>query len=243
MVRRRNPSVVEFSSDSDEIQEESPVPYPPPRRSLSKRGRGSGRKDGEGSSMPSQPTRGRRQKVGASRPRRSTSSSGYAPCQEEDGAFDDFVDLPAPDALYVTGLHMHPANVSRGPHESPVDFTQKGIDTLQRLRLLVAKSLQYGGKRVPTFQQIIGFDDVPKTQAIHSLRITQKKKKKLAMTETRTISLTSMTRNPTNQGVPLSFSCDYGDRKLQEKMLCGGHIIKAYTGMWIRTNADKQKIP
>jgi hypothetical protein len=110
-------------------------------------------------------------------------------------------------------------------------------------RLLVAKSLQYGGKRVPTFQQIIGFDDVPKTQAIHSLRITQKKKKKLAMTETRTISLTSMTRNPTNQGVPLSFSCDYGDRKLQEKMLCGGHIIKAYTGMWIRTNADKQKIP
>jgi len=38
-----------------------------------------------------------------------------------------------------------------------------------------------------------------------------------------------MTRNPTNQGVPLSFSCDYGDRKLQEKMLCGGHIIKAYT--------------
>uniref|UniRef100_A0A804MQG8 Endoplasmic reticulum vesicle transporter C-terminal domain-containing protein n=1 Tax=Zea mays TaxID=4577 RepID=A0A804MQG8_MAIZE len=84
--------------------------------------------------MPSQPTRGRRQKVGASRPRRSTSSSGYAPCQEEDGAFDDFVDLPAPDALYVTGLHMHPANVSRGPHESLVDFTLKGIDTLQRLR-------------------------------------------------------------------------------------------------------------
>jgi hypothetical protein len=119
MVRRRNPSVIEFSSDSDEIQEESPVPSPPPRRSLSKRGRGSGRKDGEGSSMPSQPTRGRRQKVGASRPRRSTSSSGYAPCQEEDGAFDDFVDLPAPDALYVTELHMHPANVSRGPHDLP----------------------------------------------------------------------------------------------------------------------------
>jgi hypothetical protein len=42
MVRRRNPSVIEFSSDSDEIQEESPVPSPPPRRSLSKRGRGSG---------------------------------------------------------------------------------------------------------------------------------------------------------------------------------------------------------
>nr|ACG26934.1 hypothetical protein [Zea mays] len=36
MVRRRNPSVVEFSSDSDEIQEESRVPSPPPRRSLSK---------------------------------------------------------------------------------------------------------------------------------------------------------------------------------------------------------------
>jgi hypothetical protein len=117
MVRRRNPSVIEFSSDSDEIQEESPVPSPPPRRSLSKRGRGSGRMDGEGSSMPSQPARGRRQKVGVTRPRRSTSSSGYAPCQEEDGAFDDFINLPPPDALYVTGLHMHPANVTRGPHE------------------------------------------------------------------------------------------------------------------------------
>jgi hypothetical protein len=134
MVRRRNPSVIEFSSDSDEIQEESPVPSPPPRRSLSKRGRSSGRMDGEGSSMPSQPTRGRRQKVGATRPRRSTSSSGYAPCQEEDGAFNDFIDLPAPDALYVTGLHMHPANVTRGPHEPPVDFSLKGVDTLQRLR-------------------------------------------------------------------------------------------------------------
>jgi hypothetical protein len=71
---------------------------------------------------------------GATRPRRSTSSSGYAPCQEEDGAFDDLIDLPAPDALYVTGLHMHLANVTRGPHEPPVDFSLKGVDTLQRLR-------------------------------------------------------------------------------------------------------------
>jgi hypothetical protein len=81
MVCRRNPSVIEFSSDSDEIQEESLVPSPPPRRSLSKRGRGSGRMEGEGSLMPSQPARGRHQKVGANHPRRSTSSSGYAPCQ------------------------------------------------------------------------------------------------------------------------------------------------------------------
>jgi hypothetical protein len=80
MVCRRNPSVVEFNSDSDEIQEESPVPSPPPRRSLSKRGHDSGRMEGEGSSMPSQPARGRHQKVGATHPRRSTSSSGYAPC-------------------------------------------------------------------------------------------------------------------------------------------------------------------
>jgi hypothetical protein len=80
MVRRRNPSVIEFSSDSNEIQEESPVPSPLPRRSLSKRGRGSGRMEGEGSSMPSQPARERRQKVGATRPRHSTSFSGYAPC-------------------------------------------------------------------------------------------------------------------------------------------------------------------
>jgi hypothetical protein len=134
MVRRCNPSMIEFSSDSDEIQEESPVPSPPPRRSLSKRGRSSSRMDGEGSSMPSQPTRGRRQKVGVTRPHRSTSSSGYAPCQEEDGTFDDFIDPPAPDALYITSLHMHPANVTRGPHEPPVDFSLKGVDTLQRLR-------------------------------------------------------------------------------------------------------------
>jgi hypothetical protein len=134
MVHRRKPSVVEFSSNSDEIQEESPVPSPPPRRSLSKTERGSGRMEGEGSSMPSQPARGRHQKVGATRPRHNTSSSGYAPCQEEDGAFNDVVDLPPSDALYITGLHMHPANVSRGPNEPSVDFSLKGVDTLQRLR-------------------------------------------------------------------------------------------------------------
>jgi hypothetical protein len=134
MVCRHNPSVVEFSSDSDEIQEESLVPSPPPHRSLSKRGHDSGQMEGEGSSMPSQPACGRRQKVGATRPRRSTSSSGYAPCQEEDGAFDDDVDLPLSDALYITGLHMYPANVSRGPNEPSIDFSLKGVDTLQRLR-------------------------------------------------------------------------------------------------------------
>jgi hypothetical protein len=84
--------------------------------------------------MPSQPARGRCQKVGANRPRRSTSSSGYAPCQEEDGAFDDFIDLPPSDALYITGLHMHPVNVSRGPNEPSFDFSLKGVDALQRLR-------------------------------------------------------------------------------------------------------------
>jgi hypothetical protein len=134
MVRRRNPSVIEFSSDSDEIQEESLVPSPPPRRSLSKRGRDSDRMEGEGSSMPSQPARGRRQKVSANRPHHSTSSSAYAPCREEDGAFDDIVDLPPSDALYITGLHMHSTNVSRGPNEPPVDFSLKGVDTLQCLR-------------------------------------------------------------------------------------------------------------
>jgi hypothetical protein len=80
MVRRRNPSVVEFSSDSDEIQEESSIPSLPPRRSLSKRGRGSGWMEGEGPLMPSQPARGGHRKVDTSRPRRSTSSAGYAPC-------------------------------------------------------------------------------------------------------------------------------------------------------------------
>jgi hypothetical protein len=134
MVRRRNPSVVEFSSDSDEIQEESLAPSPLPRCSLSKRGRDSSQIEGEGSSMPSQPAHGRRQKVGATRPRPSTSSSGYAPCEEEDGAFEDFIDLPPSDALYITGLHMHPANVSRGPNEPSFDFSLKGVDTLQRLR-------------------------------------------------------------------------------------------------------------
>jgi hypothetical protein len=50
--------MVEFNSDSNEIQEESPISSPPPRRSLSKRGRGSGRVEGEGPSMLSQPSHG-----------------------------------------------------------------------------------------------------------------------------------------------------------------------------------------
>jgi hypothetical protein len=112
MVRRMNPSMVEFISDSDEIQEESPIPSPPPRGSLSKKNRGFGRVEGEGSSMPSQPTHGGRQKVGSSRSCCSSSSAGYFPCQEEDGAFDDEVDPPSSDAPFVTGLCIYPATVS-----------------------------------------------------------------------------------------------------------------------------------
>jgi hypothetical protein len=84
--------------------------------------------------MPSQPSRGGRQKVGSSRPRRSTSSVGYFPCQEEDGAFGDEVDPLPSDAPFITGLRMHPATVSRGPREPPTDFTSKGVDSLQKLR-------------------------------------------------------------------------------------------------------------
>jgi hypothetical protein len=73
--------------------------------------------------MPSQPSRRGRQKIGASRPRQSTSSAGCAPCQEEDGAFDDEVDPPPSDAPFITGLRMHSATVSRGPREPPIDFT------------------------------------------------------------------------------------------------------------------------
>jgi hypothetical protein len=131
---RSNPSVVEFSSDSDEIQDESPVPSPLPRRSLSKRGRGSGRLEGEGPSMPSQPARQGCRKIGATRPRRSTSSAGYAPCQEEDGAFDDKVEPPSCDTLLITDLHIHPATMSRGPNEPSADFSLKGVEALQHLR-------------------------------------------------------------------------------------------------------------
>jgi hypothetical protein len=134
MVRRRNPSVVEFSSDSDEIQEESSVPFSSPRHSLSKRGRGCSRLEGEGPSMPSQPARLGCRKVGTTRPRRSTSSVGYSPCQEEDGAFDDEVEPPSSDTPLVIGLHMHPATMSGGPNEPSVDFSLKGVEALQRLR-------------------------------------------------------------------------------------------------------------
>jgi hypothetical protein len=44
--------VVEFSSDSNKIQEESLIPSPPPRHSLSKRGRGSGRVEGRDPPCP-----------------------------------------------------------------------------------------------------------------------------------------------------------------------------------------------
>jgi hypothetical protein len=50
--------------------------------------------------MPSQPSHGGHQKVGASRPRCSTSFTGYIPWQEEDGAFDDEVDPPPVDARH-----------------------------------------------------------------------------------------------------------------------------------------------
>jgi hypothetical protein len=106
--------VVGFSSDSDKIQEEFLIPSPLPRRSLSKRGRGSERVEGEGSSMPSQPSRRGRKKVVSSRSCHSSSSAGYFPCQEEDGAFDDEVDPPPSDAPFVIGLRMHPVTVSRG---------------------------------------------------------------------------------------------------------------------------------
>jgi hypothetical protein len=87
-----------------------------------------------GSSMPSQPACGGCRKVGATRPRRSTFSAGYAPCQEEDGPFDDEVKPPSSDAPLITGLHMHLATISRGPNEPQVDFPLKGVDSLQRLR-------------------------------------------------------------------------------------------------------------
>jgi hypothetical protein len=86
--------------------------------------------------MPSQPSRGGHQNVGASRSRRSTSSIGYAPCQEEDGAFNDEVDPPSSNALLITGLHMHPATVSQGPREPSVDFSSKGVDSLQCFRFM-----------------------------------------------------------------------------------------------------------
>jgi hypothetical protein len=84
--------------------------------------------------MPSQPSRGRRQKVGSSCSRRSSSSAGYFPCQEENGAFDDEVDPPSSNAHFVTGLRMHPATLSQGPREPPTDFTSKGVDSLQKIR-------------------------------------------------------------------------------------------------------------
>jgi hypothetical protein len=68
MVHCRNSSVIDFSNSSyeHEIQEESSVPSPPPRRSLSKRGRGFGRIEEEGPSRPYQPSQGGRQKVSTS---------------------------------------------------------------------------------------------------------------------------------------------------------------------------------
>ncbi|PWZ57396.1 hypothetical protein Zm00014a_022547 [Zea mays] len=159
MVRRRNPSVMEFSNDSNEIHEEYPILSPPPRRSLFKRGRGSGQVEGEGSSMPSQPSRGGHQKVGSSRSHRRSSSSGYFPCQEEDGAFDDEVDPPPFDAPFVTGLRMHVATVSRGPCESLTDFTSKGVDSLQKIRFTnLTLTPRHPGVQDPQFWNLFHAD-------------------------------------------------------------------------------------
>jgi hypothetical protein len=86
--------------------------------------------------MPSQPFRGGRQKVGSSLSRHSSSSAWYFPYQEEDGGFDYEVDPPPSDALFVTGLRMHLATVSRGHHEPLTDFSSKGVNFLQKIRFI-----------------------------------------------------------------------------------------------------------
>jgi hypothetical protein len=132
MVHCRNSSVIDFSNSSyeHEIQEESSVPSPPPRRSLSKRGRGFGRIEEEGPSRPYQPSQGGRQKVSTSLSRRGASFAGSLPCQEEDGSLDDVVDLPPSDALFVGGLSLHQANVTRGSHEVQPDLSARGVNIL-----------------------------------------------------------------------------------------------------------------
>jgi hypothetical protein len=66
--------------------------------------------------------------VASSRSRRSGSSVGNFPCQEEDDAQDDDVEPPASDAPYDGGLNMHRATVSRGPQGTKIDFSLKGED-------------------------------------------------------------------------------------------------------------------
>jgi hypothetical protein len=110
------------------------VPSPPHRRSLSKRGCGSGGIEGEGPSRPSQPSQGGRQKVSTSRSRRGASFVGSLPCQEEDGSLDDDVDLPPLDAPFVGSLSLHRANLTRGSHEAQPQFSAKGVDILQEIR-------------------------------------------------------------------------------------------------------------
>jgi hypothetical protein len=101
MVHRRNPSVVESDSDDDtpEIREETP-----PRRSRSKRGRGSGNVLPGDEASGSHGARGRTARNPSGRSRLAANPQVWEATSDDEGGKDDDVDLPSANAPIIQGL-------------------------------------------------------------------------------------------------------------------------------------------
>jgi hypothetical protein len=121
MVRRRNPSVVEYDSDDDqEIREETPP------RSRSKRGRGSSNVMQGGEASGSHGARGRTTRNPSGRSRPTTNPQAWEPTSDDDGGKDDEVDLPSANAPIIRGLVVDRAEARRSANELVTDFTASG---------------------------------------------------------------------------------------------------------------------
>jgi hypothetical protein len=102
MVRRRNPSVVEYdSSDEQEIHGDTPP------RSRTKRGRGSGNVMQGGEASESQGARGRTAHNPSGRSRPVTNPQAWEATSDDEGGNDDEIDLPPAHALVIRGLVLH----------------------------------------------------------------------------------------------------------------------------------------
>jgi hypothetical protein len=127
MVRHRNLSVVESDSDDDalEIREETP-----PRRSRSKRRRGSGNVLPGDEASGSHGAHGRTTRNPSGRSRPAANPQAWEATSDDEGEKDDEVDLPSANAPIIGGLVLHRAEARRSANEQVTDFTASGGSAL-----------------------------------------------------------------------------------------------------------------
>lgn len=111
-------------------------------------------------------------------------------------------------------------------------------------RLLVAKSLQYGGKRVPTFQQIIGLMTCLKRRpSTHYALRRGRKKKEAGNDRDSDHSFNQHDKKSYKSRRSTLFQLRLRRREASRENAVRVPYHKGIYCMWIRTNADKQKIP